>query len=101
MKKLIIKNSKLEKFKTNIKRINNIRNSIEKAINEVIKELEEKISLLKNLEKEFMESLDMKLKYVDLVFHNYEQKMKDFDINFVIINNLANQINFKFARIRF
>lgn len=35
----------------------------------------------------------MKLKVVELVLNNYENKLKDFDVNYFIVNNLENQIN--------
>ena len=36
----------------------------------------------------------MQIKFVELILDNYEKKMKDFDINYYLINNLENQINF-------
>ena len=41
-----------------------------------------------------MNNLNMKMQFVNLVLDNYEKKLKDFDINFSIINNLENQMKF-------
>ena len=76
-----------------------MKNSIEEKINSVIKELEQKIEFLKNLEKNFFENLNMQLKFVDLVLQNYEKKMKEFDINYYIIYNLKNIFNFNLLKL--
>ena len=76
-----------------------MKNSIEEKINSVIKELEQKIEFLKNLEKNFFANLNMQLKFVDLVLQNYEKKMKEFDINYYIIYNLKNIFNFNLLKL--
>ena len=56
--------------------------------------MEEKIEALNNLKKQFLEKLNKKLKFTQLILQNYEKKIEDFDINYFIINNLENQIKF-------
>ena len=56
--------------------------------------MEEKIEALNNLKKQFLEKLNKKLKFIQLILQNYEKKIEDFDINYFIINNLENQIKF-------
>ena len=99
LKKILFKKNEIEEFKNNINKITNMKNSIEEKINSVIKELEQKIEFLKNLEKNFFENLNMQLKFVDLVLQNYEKKMKEFDINYYIIYNLKNIFNFNLLKL--
>ena len=94
LKKKLLKKNKLDGFKNTIKKIKNDRDKIKEKINSVIKELEEKIAFINNLKEKFFECLNMKLKFVELVLFNYEKKLKDFDANFFVINNLENQIKF-------
>jgi hypothetical protein len=89
-----LKKNKLDGFKNTIKKIKNDKDKIKEKINSVIKELEEKIAFINNLKEKFFECLNMKLKFVELVLFNYEKKLKDFDANFFVINNLENQIKF-------
>jgi len=93
-KKKLLKKNKLDGFKNTIKKIKNDKDKIKEKINSVIKELEEKIAFINNLKEKFFECLNMKLKFVELVLFNYEKKLKDFDANFFVINNLENQIKF-------
>ena len=93
LKKKIFKNKKLDEFKKTINKIINEKDEVVQKINLVIKELEEKIDLLKNLKMKFLECLNMKLKVIELCINNYEKKVKDFDINYFIINNLESQFN--------
>ena len=72
---------------------------IEQKIETVIKELEEKIKFINQLKNEFIECLNMKLKFVELVLNNYEKKIKDFDANFYIIKNLERLINFNLVQL--
>ena len=94
LKKKLLKKNKLDGFKNTIKKIKNDKDKIKEKINSVIKELEEKIAFINNLKEKFFECLNMKLKFVELVLFNYEKKLKDFDANFFVINNLENQIKF-------
>ena len=43
----------------------------------------------------------MKLKFAQLVLHNYEKKIEDFDVNYYIINNLENQVKFNLLEFKF
>ena len=88
LKKKLLKKNKLDGFKNTIKKIKNDKDKIKEKINSVIKELEEKIAFINNLKEKFFECLNMKLKFVELVLFNYEKKLKDFDANFFVINNL-------------
>ena len=85
LKKKILKKNKLDEFKLNIKRIIKDKDKVEEAINLVINELKEKIENLNNLKNKFFDYLNMKLKFVKLILHNYEKKLEDFDVNFYII----------------
>ena len=97
----MFKNKKLDEFKKNVKAIIVKKDKMENIIESVIKELEEKITSIKNLKNKFFESLMMQLKITDLVLQNYEKKLIDFDLNYFIINNLENQINFNLNELNF
>ena len=84
----------MDEFKNTIKRILNEKDKLEQKINLVINELKEKIEIINNLKHQFLESLKMKVKFVQLILNNYEKKMEDFDINYFLINNLENQTKF-------
>ena len=99
LKKKLFKKNKLDEFKNTIMKIKEEKNRIELKINSVTKELEEKIKMLNELKIGFFESLNMKLKFVELVLDNYEKKIKDLDVNFAIINNLEKQINFNLTKL--
>ena len=94
LKKNFFKRNKLDEFKNTTKKIKSLKDKVEQTINSVLKELEEKIIFLKNLKSKFFESLNMKMKLVQLILNNYEKKLANFDMNYFIINNLENQINF-------
>jgi len=94
LKKKLFRKNILDEFKSRIKRIENERDNVEQNVNLVIKELEEKIKALNDLKKQFLEKLNKKLKFTQLILQNYEKKIEDFDINYFIINNLENQIKF-------
>ena len=94
LKKKLFKKNKIDGFKNTIKKIKSDKDKIEKQINLVIQELEEKIKFLSDLKKNFFESLNMKMKFVELILYNYEKKLANLDINYFIINNLENQIKF-------
>ena len=91
---ILFKKKKLDNFKNNLKNISEIKQNIEKQINEVINELQKKIELLINLKNKFFEDLNMKIKFTDLVYKNYLKKFKDTDLNYYLIKNLENQIDF-------
>ena len=93
LKDKLLKKNKLIELKKKIKKIYTIKDKIENTIVSIIKELEEKILLIKKLKDNFFESLNMQLKLTDLVLQNYEKKILDFDVNYFLINNLENQIN--------
>ena len=99
LKKKLFKKNKLDEFKKTIMAIKEEKNRIELKINSITKEPEEKINTLNELKNKFFESLNMKLKFVELVLNNYEKKIKDLDMNFTIINNLEKQINFNLTKL--
>ena len=101
MKKKLFKKNKLDDFKNNLKKIANEKDKIEQKVNLIIKELKEKIKFINNLKKQFFEKLNMKLKFAQLVLHNYEKKIEDFDVNYYIINNLENQVKFNLLEFKF
>ena len=101
LKNKLFKNKKLVEFKNKIKEILTIKDKIENTIDSVIKELDEKITFIKNLKNKFFESLKMQLKFTDLVLQNYEKKLIDFDINYFLINNLENQTNIDLNELNF
>ena len=84
----------MDEFKNTIKKILNEKDKLEQKINLVIKELKEKIEIINNLKHQVLESLKMKVKFVQLILNNYEKKMEDYDIDFFLIKNLENQIKF-------
>ena len=98
-KKKLFKKNKLEAFKNNIQRINIMKCDIEKKINSLQKELENQIKSLNNVKNKFFESLNMQIKFVELILDKYDKKMKDFDINYYLINNLENQFNFNLTEL--
>ena len=63
--------------------------------------MEEKTEFIKGLKKKFLECFDMKINLINLTFSNYEKKLEDFDMNYFIINNLENQINFNLLKLDF
>ena len=99
LKKKLLKKNKIDGFKNTIKLIASEKINIEKKIDSVIKELEEKILSINKLKNEFLECLNMKLKFVELILNNYEKKIKDFDANYYIISNLEKQINFNLFKL--
>ena len=90
----LFKKNKLDTFENNLKNISEIKQNIEKQINEVINELKKKIESLINLKNKFFENLNMKIKFTNLVYQNYLKKFKDTDLNYYLIKNLENQIDF-------
>ena len=84
----------MDEFKNTIKKILNEKDKLEQKINLVIKELKEKIEIINNLKHQVLESLKMKVKFVQLILNNYEKKMEDYDIDFFPIKNLENQTRF-------
>ena len=91
---ILFKKKKLDNFKNNLKNISEMKQNIEKQINEVINQLQTKIELLIKLKNKFYEDLNMKIKFTDLVYKNYLKKFKDTDLNYYLIKNLENQIDF-------
>ena len=94
LKKKLFKKNKIEAFKKKINTIQNNKDNIEKKINIIVKELEEKIEFINNLKKKFFECLNMKLQFVELIMNNYEKKLENYDVNYFIINNLESQMKF-------
>ena len=90
----ILRKNKLEEFEKSLKKIKNNFNNIEIQINELIKELKEKIEQIINLKNTFFDILNMKIKLSSLVYKNYLQKLNETDLNFTLIQNLENQLNF-------
>ena len=50
---------------------------------------------------EFNKYLDIKLKFIEVVFQNYQEKLKEINLNYQIISNLKNEINFKVPYLNF
>ena len=94
LKKKLVKKNKMEGFENTLKKVNNDKEKIEQKINEVVKELEDKIEFINNLKKKFFECLNMKLQFIELILNNYQKKLENFDVNFNVINNLEKQIQF-------
>ena len=90
----MIKKHKIDNFKKKFNNISENMQIIEKEINEIINELKNKIELLLKLKNKFFETLNIKIKFTDLVYKNYIKKYKDIDLNYYIIKNLENQIEF-------
>jgi len=90
----LFKKNKLDAFTNNLKNISEIKQNIEKQINDVINEFKKKIELLNDLKDKFFEKLNMKIKFTNLVYQNYLQKFKNTDLNYYLIKNLENQIDF-------
>lgn len=90
----MIKKNKLDNFVKNLENAKNIRNNIEEKINEVINELKKNIDSLNNLKNKFVDSLNMKIKIANLAYHNYQTKYNNVDINYFLIKNLEEHINF-------
>ena len=97
----MLKKNELDAFKNTIKAIKGTKNIIEEKINSITDELENKIESINNLKNKFFESLDMKLQFVEIVLNNYEKKLENCDLNYSIINNLENQMNFKLLNLNF
>ena len=95
LKDIFLDQNLLDRFVRNYEDIFKIKSKIEENINKVIKELQNKIELLKNLKIRFNESLEAKIKISNLVYQNYQAKLKKYDLNYFTIKNLKNQINFK------
>ena len=95
LKDIFLDQSLLDRFVRNYEDIFKIKSKIEENINKVIKELKNKIELLKNLKIRFNESLEAKIKISNLVYQNYQAKLKKYDLNYFTIKNLKDQINFK------
>ena len=83
----ILRKNQLDNFSKTLKQIFTISNDIEIQINDLVKELKEKIDQLINLKNSFFESLNMKLKLSNLVYNNYLQKLNETDLNFTLIQN--------------
>ena len=56
--------------------------------------MKKKIELINDLKEKFFEKLNMKIKFTNLVYQNYLQKFKNTDLNYYLIKNLENQIDF-------
>ena len=50
---------------------------------------------------EFNKYLDIKLKFIEVVFQNYQEKLKEINLNYQIISGLKNEINFKVPYLNF
>ena len=101
LKKKLFKKNKIEGFKANIKRINNLKNEIEQKINSLKKELEDKIKSINNLRNVFFENLNKQMKFTEFILDNYEKKLKDLDLNYYNISNLEKQINFNLSELKY
>ena len=99
LRQKIIKKNILDNFDKNLKNISNVKIKIEESIKMVIDDLKSKIELIENLQKQFFESLDIQIKFTNLVYNNYLKKLKDFDLNYFIITNFENQINFNLSEL--
>ena len=90
----ILKKNKLEEFEKTLKKVYNNLNIVEIQINELIEELKQKIDQIINLKNTFFDFLNMKIKLSNLVYKNYLQKLNETDLNFTLIRNLEEQLNF-------
>ena len=90
----LFRKNRLDNFIKNLINISEVQKKIEKIINEVIDDLQKKIKSLIDLKNKFSETLNMKVKFSNLVYQNYLKKFKDTDLNFFLIKNLENEIDF-------
>ena len=54
----------------------------------MINELKEKEEQLKSLMEKFTKLLDIKIKFIEIFLHNYENKIEEIDLNYQTIFNL-------------
>ena len=101
LSKILIPKNQLENLKNNIQNSQKIRSDIEEKINNLIKELKEKEDQLKSLMEKFTKLLDIKIKFIEIFLHNYENKIEEIDLNYQTIFNLQKEINFKVPNLSF
>ena len=101
LSKILIPKNQLENLKNNIQNSQKIRSDIEEKINNLIKELKEKEEQLKSLMEKFTKLLDIKIKFIEIFLHNYENKIEEIDLNYQTIFNLQKEINFKVPNLSF
>ena len=101
LSKILIPKNQLENLKNNIQNSQKIRSDIEEKINNLIKELKEKEEQLKSLMEKFTKLLDVKIKFIEIFLHNYENKIEEIDLNYQTIFNLQKEINFKVPNLSF
>ena len=101
LSKILIPKNQLENLKNNIQNSQKIRSDIEEKINNLIKELKEKEEQLKSLMEKFTKLLDIKIKFIEIFLHNYENKKEEIDLNYQTIFNLQKEINFKVPNLSF
>ena len=85
---------KLDILHKNIQNISEAKKKINEKVDIIINELKKKLELIENLKDKFFELLNMQEKFTKFVYQNYQQKLKECDLNYFIIKNLENQINF-------
>ena len=101
LSKILIPKNQLENLKNNIQNSQKIRSDIEEKINNLINELKEKEEQLKSLMEKFTKLLDIKIKFIEIFLHNYENKREEIDLNFQTIFNLKKEINFEVPNLSF
>ena len=101
LSKILIPKNQLENLKNNIQNSQKIRSDIEEKINNLIKELKKKEEQLKSLMEKFTKLLDVKIKFIEIFLHNYENKIEEIDLNYQTIFNLQKEINFKVPNLSF
>ena len=56
--------------------------------------MKEKIEIIQNLGNKFFESLEIEIKFSSLLYQNYQEELKKNNLNYFIVKNLENHINF-------
>ena len=51
--------------------------------------------------EKFTKLLDIKIKFIEIFLHNYENKKEEIDLNYQTIFNLQKEINFKVPNLSF
>ena len=72
-----IEKDKLALFEKNIENASNIKKQIKENINLIINELKAKIENVEKIEKKFFESLEIEVKFSNLLYENYLQELKN------------------------
>ena len=93
-KSLLIEKEKLDLFEKNIRNASEIKKQIKNYIDSVINELYEKIEYIESLAKTFFESLEIEIKFSELLYQNYQQELEKNNLHSFLVQNFENHINF-------